>query len=118
MIAEGSDRYGRAFEHFILNEVRAYLTYTGNGLPLTFWRTSSGYEVDLFVGSMDLVIECKSTRELRVADLRGLRALREEHTSKRSLVVSRVENRRRTEDGIEVVPWREYWHELWAGELV
>ncbi|MFC1500567.1 ATP-binding protein [Candidatus Zixiibacteriota bacterium] len=118
VIAEGSDRYGRAFEHFILNEVRAYLAYTGTDLPLTFWRTSSGFEVDLIVGSMELVIECKSTRELRSADLKGLRALREEHTPKHSLVVSRVENRRRTEDGIDIVPWREFCHELWAGELL
>ncbi len=117
-IAEGSDRFGQAFEHFIINEVRAYLAYAGADLPLTFWRTSSGFEVDLVVGSMDLVIECKSTRELRAADLKGLRALREEQAPRRSLVVSRVENRRTTEDGIEVLPWREFCRQLWAGELV
>ncbi len=117
-IAEGSNRYGRAFEHFVLNEVRAYLAYTNTDLPLTFWRTSSGFEVDLVIGSMDLVIECKSTREVRAADLKGLRALREEHTPKCSQVVCRVQNRRRTEDGIDIVPWREFCRELWAGELV
>ena len=40
-------------------------------LPLTFWRTSSGFEVDLIVGLLELAIECKSTREVRTADLKG-----------------------------------------------
>ena len=44
-IAEGSDLYGRAFEHFLLNEVRARISYGDLGIPLTFWRTHSGYEV-------------------------------------------------------------------------
>jgi hypothetical protein len=75
-------------------------------------------DVDLVVGFMDLVIECKSVRELRAADLKGLRALREEHTPRRTLVVSRAERHRRTEDGIEVVPWQQFCRELWAGDLI
>ena len=35
--------------------------------PVAYWRTSSGFEVDLIVGAMDLAIECKSARELRDA---------------------------------------------------
>src|SRR5262249_39687514 len=58
-ISEGSDLFGRAFEHFLLNEVRARLAYHGPDRPLAFWRTSSGFEVDLIVGDLDLAIEFK-----------------------------------------------------------
>ena len=55
-ISEGSDLFGRAFEHFLLNEVRAWLAYRGRDRSLAFWRTSSGHEVDLVVGELDLAL--------------------------------------------------------------
>jgi len=118
VVVEGSDLFGRRFEHFLLNEVRAYLAYRGRALPLGFWRTSSGLEVDLLVGELELALELKSSREVRSSDLKGLRALREEILPGRSLVVSREDRRRVTSDGIEVVPWRDFCAALWGGELV
>jgi predicted AAA+ superfamily ATPase len=118
IVTEGSDRFGRSFEHFVINEVRAYCAYTHLDHPLSFWRTSSGFEVDLIVGNMDLAIECKSARELRTTDLKGMRALNQENELRRKVVVSRIENRRMTEDGIEIVPWREFCEELWSGQLI
>ena len=81
-------------------------------------RTSSGFEVDLIVGQLELAVECKSTREVRTADLKGLRALKDEHVVRRSVVVSRERERRRTDDGIEILPWRELCRELWEGTLL
>lgn len=118
IVVEGSDRFGRAFEHFILNEVRAYLSYGCLNHPISYWRTSSGFEVDLIVGNMDLAIECKSTREIRTADLKGLRALNEEHAPRRKVVVSRVEKPRTTDDGIEILPWRFFCRDLWDGQMI
>ncbi len=117
-ITEGSDLFGRAFEHFVLNEVRAYLSYRRVDYPISYWRTSSGFEVNLIVGDLDLAIECKSSLEVRGADLKGMRALCEENTVGRKIVVSRVENPRRTEDGIEIMPWRDFCAALWDGRLV
>jgi predicted AAA+ superfamily ATPase len=117
-VSEGSDHFGFAFEHFLLNEVRAVLDYGMLEHRLSFWRTSSGFEVDLIVGDMELALEFKSGRELRGADLKGMRALLEEHTPRRSIVVSRGERRRKTEDGIEIVPWRDFCTQLWSGELL
>ncbi len=116
-VVEGSDLFGRAFEHFILNELRARIAYARLDLELSFWRTHSGFEVDFIVGNLELAVECKASSEVRGDDLRGLRALREEHRPRRSLLVSRDPRRRKTEDGIEMLPWREFCAELWAGEL-
>ena len=40
-VAKGSDVYGRAFEHFMINEVRAYLSYNQRDDRLWYWRTSA-----------------------------------------------------------------------------
>jgi predicted AAA+ superfamily ATPase len=116
-ISEGSDLFGRAFEHFLLNEVRAYLAYQERERALAFWRTSSGHEVDLVVGEMDLALEFKSSKHVRGSDLGGMRALREEFRVGRAIVVSMEERPRTTEDRIEILPWREFCRMLWSGEL-
>jgi predicted AAA+ superfamily ATPase len=117
-VTPGTDRFGRAFEHLILNEVRAYLEYSRRDTPITYWRTSSGFEVDLIVGNMDLAIECKSGREVRTDDMRGLRALIEEYSPKRAVIVSRTEKPRTTDDGIEILPWRDFCENLWNGRMI
>lgn len=117
-ISEGSDLFGRAFEHFLLNEVRAYLAYRGQERSLAFWRTSSGYEVDLIVGDLDLALEFKSAKRVRDHDLRGVRSLLEEYKVRRSIVISREERRRSTQDGIEILPWQIFCEMLWNGDLI
>jgi len=67
---------------------------------------------------MDLAIECKSTREIRTLDLKGLRALSEENVLRRKIIVSRTEKPRTTDDGIEILPWRSFCRDLWDGQLV
>lgn len=116
-IGAGTDLFGRAFEHFILNELRAFLAYTRRDQGLSFWRTSSGFEVDFIVGDMELAVECKATELVRGDDLKGLRALKEEHRPRRCLLVSREAALRKTEDGIELLPWRDFCAALWSGAL-
>jgi predicted AAA+ superfamily ATPase len=117
-VDEGTDAYGRAFEHFLINEVRAYLEYRGRDDRLSYWRTSSGLEVDLVIGDMDVALELKSTREIRRRDLKGLRALLEERQPREKILVSRVAAPRRTEDGIDIVPWRQFCARLWGGDII
>ena len=117
-VDEGTDAHGRAFEHFLINEVRAYLSYEGRDDRLSYWRTSSGFEVDLVIGDMEVALELKSTREVRGQDLKGIRALLDEHSPREALVVSRINKPRLTEDGIRIVPWREFCERLWGGDLI
>lgn len=112
VVAEGSDQFGRTFEHFILNEVRSAISYQSSPAPISYWRTSSGFEVDLIVGDLELAVECKSSRRVRQDDLKGLRELRSEFAVGRAIVVCREESRRTTADGIEILPWQEFCAEL------
>jgi predicted AAA+ superfamily ATPase len=116
-VREGSDVYGRAFEHLLINEVRAYLAYHRLDWPLCYWRTSAGLEVDLVAGAMEVALEFKASRDVRREEMKGLLALREEHPRGRSILVSR-EARPRTAGAIEIMPWHDFCRRLWAGEIL
>lgn len=116
-IVEGTDLYGNAFEHFFIEEIRAYLAYHDQDDRLTFWRTASGYEVDLIIGDMKVVLEFKSSKNISTAHLRGLKALKEEHKVGRAIVVSRQETYRKTSDSIELMPWQIFCEKLWKKEI-
>ncbi|MBN2494008.1 MAG: ATP-binding protein [Deltaproteobacteria bacterium] len=117
-IMPGTDVYGRAFEHLLIEEMRAYLAYREKDLPLRFWRTSTGYEVDLVVGDLDCAIEFKSKRNIASQDLRSLRALKQEHRTGRCILVAPEVSRRRTQDDIEIIPFARFCTELWEDGIV
>jgi predicted AAA+ superfamily ATPase len=116
-IEPGSELWGRALEHFIFMEISAHSDYRGGRYPIAYWRTASQFEVDFVLGDGAAAVEVKSTPLARDHDLRGLRAFRDEHRRARALLVSMDARPRRTEDGIEVLPWRHFLDLLWAGKI-
>lgn len=114
-IAERTDAFGKAFEHFIAKELRAYLSYRRRDEKFTYWRTHSKYEVDCIVGR-ELAIEVKSTELVREGDLKGIRALREEGLIRNYAVVSR-DPEMRVIDGIKIYPWKKFVEELWGDRI-
>lgn len=117
-VVEGTDIYGNAFEHFMIQEVRAYLAYREKDYPISFWRTTSGFEVDLIIGSLDVTMEFKSTKKVRPEHLKGTRVIREEHPIGRSIIVSRDVSFRKTEDSIELMHWEKFCELLWKGAII
>ena len=109
--------YGHAFEHLLIQELRAYLGYTHSRKRLSFWRTSTGLEVDCIIGNADVAIEFKSSTEVRNPQLKGLRAFRDEHPDVKCIVVSR-ETFPRLVDGIEIWPVRDFLDNLWQGKVI
>lgn len=114
----GSVEHGQAFEHFVFMELRAYSGYTGKRIPITYWHTSSGYEVDFILGNATVAVEVKSTAAPTDDHLKGLRAWKQEHPKSRAVLVCRAARRRTTGDGIEITPWEKFMNELWAGSFV
>jgi len=113
----GSPDFGKSFEHYILMELKAYQAYRQPELPLYFWRTASGYEVDFIAGELNLAIEVKGARRVHEGDIVGLRALGAEHRVKRSIVVSLEREPRTIAPGIDVLPWETFLQQLWSGDL-
>ncbi len=116
-IQEKSPLFGNAFEHFIVLEVRAYLSYSRLAHEMSYWRSTAQHEVDLIIGD-EIALEIKATSLVSDKHLRGLRALKEEGLQKRYLVISTDQARRITNDGIEIYPWQEFLEELWSGNIV
>jgi len=117
-IQEGTEEFGRYFEHFLIEEIRAFLSYREKNLSLAYWRTSTGMEVDLIVGNMDLAIEFKATSYADERRFKGLYALREDQKVNRLIVVSLDKKQRTTKDGIEIFPWQIFCEKLWNGDII
>jgi hypothetical protein len=64
---------------------------------------------------MDVAIE-STARRVHDGDLRGLRALTEDHQARRKTVISLESEPRTVTGGIEIVPWQHFVRALWAGE--
>ncbi len=110
----GSELFGKAFEQFIICEVRAYVSYLRRDLELFYWRSVHSQEVDLIVQDV-LAIEIKSTSLVQEKHLKGLKALKEEELIQNYIVVSQDPKVRKV-DGITIYPWRDFLDRLWSGQ--
>ena len=104
--------FGQALETYLMHELVSYRDYLSEE-PLSYWRSTSGFEVDFIIGE-HTAVEVKAKENVSQADLKSLRALAEEQKLKRYLCVS-LEKRRRQVGGIAVLPVREFLDTLWAG---
>ena len=117
VIKKNSELFGKAFEHFIILEMRAYLSYLRKNLSMSYWRSSSHFEVDLIVGDK-VAIEIKSQSLVQDKHLKGLRKLKEEQLIEKYIVVSLDEEERITKDKIHIMPWEVFLNKLWSEKIV
>jgi predicted AAA+ superfamily ATPase len=108
----GTPEFGEAFETYIFHELLCHRDYV-SGDSLSYWRSTSGFEVDFIVGD-HTAIETKAKKNVTADDLRGLRALSEEQKLGQMICVS-LEPRVRLVDGIRILPWHVFLDELWGG---
>ncbi len=113
-ITPANTEYGEFFEHFIFLELRAWIDITHPRMPLHYWRSKSGFEVD-FILDESTAIETKTTTHVTERHLNGLKALDEEGAMKRLILVCREAAPRKI-DRIEILPWQMFLDELWATE--
>ncbi len=116
-IEPGSEVFGKAFENWLFHELSAHTRYSGLHYDLSYWRLSSGIEVDFILGQAGLAVEAKGKSRITSADLRGMVQFQKEYPSVRHRIVACLETQsRRTEDGIDILPWKEFIHRLWQGD--
>jgi predicted AAA+ superfamily ATPase len=118
VLQPGSELFGNAFENWVFHELCCYNAYRERFAEFSFWRLSTGVEVDFVVNDLACAIECKSSSAVHNADLKGLREIAIEHPSVgRRLVVSMVPTSRKTQDGIEILSVNDFIAMLWEGSL-
>lgn len=117
VIEQGSEVFGRAFEHFIYQEILSYSHYSRLNYAISFWRTSSQLEIDFVLGDHEVAIEVKATPMAQPKHLKGLKSFREEYKPKTMLLVSLDASPRLTE-GLEILPWAVFLERLWGGDIL
>jgi predicted AAA+ superfamily ATPase len=116
-IQYGSEAFGKAFEHFIYNEIYAQSHYSDLNYPVYYWRTASQIEVDFILGDNEVAIEVKSSSMVNSRHLKGLKSFAEEYKVKKMLVVS-TDPYPRQIDEITVLPWQVFLQQLWEGQII
>ena len=111
--APGTREWGEALETLLLNELVAWRDYE-SGDALSYWRSTSGFEVDFLIGD-HTAVEVKSSAHVSPGDLRPLRALGEERLLKRLICVS-LEPAPRRVGNVQVLPLTTFLERLWGGE--
>lgn len=115
-LQQGSPEYGHAFEHLVIQELIAYLGYQQRQEEISYWRTSSGTEIDVVLGDAKVGIEIKSSKELRNKQLKGLKSFGDDYPEARLIAVS-LDKYRRFVDNIEIIPALEFFADLWSGKI-
>ena len=110
----GTPEFGEAFETYLFHELLSHADYF-SGDPLTFWRSTSGFEVDFIIGD-HTAVEVKAKENVSSSDLKPLRMLEEEKRLKRYLCVS-LETQRRRVGHITVLPYADFLEALWDREF-
>jgi len=111
--------FGKAFENWVCHELSAYAQYKEGYEALSYWRLTTGVEVDFIVDDMAYAVEAKASTAVHAGHLKGLREVARDHGRlKRRIVVSLDPQPRRTEDGIEILPYRIFCERLWQGNLL
>lgn len=117
-IDENSSDFGRYFENYIAMEIRSYLDYNGKREALSYWHTKqTGYEVDFIIGDR-VAIEAKSTKKVSSNDLRGLKAFQEENIAEKYILVSRENYPQLLDNGILILPYKDFLDRLWNGQII
>jgi predicted AAA+ superfamily ATPase len=113
---ENHSDIGTCFEQFLIQEVRAYLSYQQMTENLTYWR-SKDLEVDLVVGRK-LAVEFKMSKSLKSEFFKGLHALKSEGLIKSFILVGRFSGEGETEDGIKYMNYQIFLERLWNQTLL
>jgi len=111
----GTPEFGEAFETILMHELLCFRDYV-SGEAFSFWRSTSGFEVDFIIGD-HTAVEAKAKENLSLHDIKSLRMLAEEKKLRRYLCVC-LEPRSRRIDNVVVLPYKEFLEALWSGEYI
>lgn len=116
-IEMGSEAFGKAFEHFIYQEIYAHSSYSGLNYPVYYWRTASQLEIDFVLGAHEVAIEVKATTNATPRHAKGLKSFAEEYTVKKQILVTNDPYPRKMGE-VMVLPWQVFMEKLWAGDII
>jgi predicted AAA+ superfamily ATPase len=107
-LVEGSSAYGKAFEHFLILEIRRRAEYLGKEWRYSYLRTSSeSAEIDLIIerpGEKTLLLEIKSSASVPDAVVHKLQSFQKDFQNADAQIFCR-ESLPRKVGSVTVFPW-------------
>jgi predicted AAA+ superfamily ATPase len=108
---------GNAFEHFILMEIIAFLGIHELDIPINYWRSKTGMEVDFILNEGEMAVEVKIDNNPILSDAAGLSAFCDDYNPKHSIIVCQSPKKRQvqTKQGhsVDILPWKDFLENLW-----
>lgn len=111
---------GHVLESYIFQELNAYRFLQNKDLALTFWRTTTGLEVDFILGK-NVAIEVKTTANIHTSHLKGLVSFAEEQNPEHLIMVcNETAPRLITHKGfkIKIFNVESFLNRLWKNEFL
>ena len=115
-LRRGTDDYGHAFEHLVMQEIIAYKGYNDKRETISYWHTYDQKEVDAVIGDAKVAIEIKSSEHVETKHKKGLKAFKEEHPDCRLILVSLDPITRKSGD-TELIFVLDFLKMLWHGDI-
>ena len=115
-LIRGTDDYGHAFEHLVMQEIIAYKGYNDKRDIVSYWHTYDKKEVDAVIGDAKVAIEIKSTEHVETKHKKGIKAFKEEHPDCRMIIVS-LDPITRISGETELIYVLDFLKMLWSGEI-
>lgn len=113
--------FGALFEQFIILEIKAFVSYFEQKITLNYWRTTTGFEVDLVATTSDnqkVAIEIKASSHIVTQDCSGLLALSDEFPEIKKILVALEGTHRIDKNGVEIIPVFQFLEMLWNREIM
>jgi predicted AAA+ superfamily ATPase len=106
---------GFLFETFILNELKAWNEYNNKGVTLSYWKSTSNFEVDFIIDDY-FAIEVKAKNNVNERDMKGLRAILEEKSIKKAVCIY-LGDETLVFDEIIAYPYKIFLDHLWSNNI-
>ena len=101
------------FEHLVIQELRAWLSYKESMEQLSYWKAYTGQEVDAVIGDARVAIEIKSVEEVLPRHLKGLKTFASDYPESKLLIVSLDPINRKMGD-VECIYIIDFFRRLWS----
>ncbi len=118
-IAIGTPEFGESFEHFVITEIRAYISYKNIKAEMFYWRTTNQIEVDVIIKKETQIFafEIKSKARVSAKDYSGLVSFAEDFPNAKKYVIVASGRHSVAENQIEIVPIFTFLKMLWDKEI-
>ncbi len=114
-LTPGLSEFGKAFEHFIVQELFRMCEYTKNDFRLSYLRTKDDAEIDVIIerpGQADVLLEIKSSQRVNSSDVKTLVQFGKSWDKKAITRLWSLDPLSQTMDGVKCLYWKTGFSEL------